>query len=104
MSNYSGLLNALVNNYNPLKSDCKSGLGKTYQNTLGSIQNNTEIIKEINSKLNSVSEEEKCKLLNIKNDIEFCRSNSSFGGRRRKHRKTKRRKSMKKRRRHTRRR
>ena len=102
MNNYGPLLNALVKNYTPLKGDCTSALGKKYQNVIASIQNNTEIIAEINSKLNFVSEEEKCKLLNIKNDLEFCIPNT--GGRRRKHRKTKRRKSSKKRRRNTRRR
>lgn len=100
MNSYSFLLKTLLDNYKPLKGDCKSGLGKSYQNTLGSIQNNKEIITEINSKLNNVSEEEKCKLLNIKNDLEFC-SNTPFGGRRKKNRKSKRRKSIKKRR-HTR--
>jgi uncharacterized protein YwgA len=99
MSNYSTLLNTLVENYIPLKGDCKSGIGKRYQNTLRSIEDNRNIIAEINEKLNNV-DEAKSTLLNIKNDLEFCKNNTT-GGRRRKTRRNKK-KSMKKKRRHTR--
>jgi hypothetical protein len=106
--NDSNLLKALVKNYIPLKGDCKSGLRKNYQNTLSSIQDNTNIIADINKKINydHISEQDKCTLLNIKNDLEFCKKNNTTennttGGRRRKTRRNKK-KSMKKKRRHTR--
>jgi hypothetical protein len=100
--NDSSLLDTLVRNYSPLNGDCKSGIGKKYQNTLRSIQDNRNIIADINEKIKYNGT-----LINIKNDLELCKKNkttgenNTTGGRRRKTRRNKK-KSMKKKRRHTR--